>query len=70
MFSERERSAFDLGHRMADAGFALEDNPFSRLNPRLATQWARGFLGSSTLARIVGEWPRPVEPARRRPSGA
>lgn len=58
MFSERERSAFDLGHRMAEAGFSLEDNPFARLNPRLATQWARGFLGSSTLARIVDTWSR------------
>jgi hypothetical protein len=56
MFSERERSAFDLGHRMAAAGFSLEDNPFTRLNPRLATQWARGFLGSTTLARIVDTW--------------
>lgn len=58
MFSDQERSAFDLGRRMARAGFALQDNPFARLHPRLARQWTRGFLGWSALARIAGLWSR------------
>lgn len=58
MFSEQERSAFELGRRMARARFALEDNPYERLNPRLAKQWTRGFLGSSALMGIVDAWSR------------
>ncbi len=62
MFSEQERSAFELGRRMARAGFAFEDNPFERLNPRLAKQWTSGFLGSRTLRYITDAWSR--APAR------
>ena len=58
MFSDQERSAFDLGHRMAGAGFSLQDNPFARLHPRFALQWTRGFLGWSALARITATWSR------------
>ena len=58
MFSEQERNAFDLGHRMAEAGFSLHDNPFARLHPRFAKQWTRGFLGWSALASITAGWLR------------
>ncbi len=63
MFSEQERSAFDLGQRMAGAGFSLHDNPFVRLNPRFATQWTRGFLGWSTLANITATWSPGASPS-------
>jgi hypothetical protein len=53
MFAEQEQSAFDLGRRMAGAGFSLEDNPFASLNPRFARQWTRGFLGLKALAGIA-----------------
>lgn len=58
MFSDQERSAFELGQRMAGAGFSLHDNPFARLHPRLAMQWSRGYQGWSALARIAAVWSR------------
>ncbi len=58
MFSEQERSAFELGRRMAQAAFTVEDNPYDRLNPRLARRWMSGFLGSRALGRIAAAWPR------------
>jgi hypothetical protein len=56
MFSEQERGAFELGQRMAAAGFSLQDNPFARLHPRFAKQWTHGFLGRSALASITAAW--------------
>ncbi|MFO1363676.1 MAG: hypothetical protein U1F45_14580 [Burkholderiales bacterium] len=49
MFADQERKAFDLGRRMAEAGFGLEDNPFVRIHPRLATQWTHGFFAANAL---------------------
>jgi len=49
MFADQERQAFDLGRRMAEANFTLEDNPFVRIHPRLATQWAHGFFAANAL---------------------
>jgi hypothetical protein len=49
MFADQERQAFDLGRRMSKANFALQDNPFARIHPRLAVQWQYGFLAMSTI---------------------
>lgn len=52
-----EQCAFarELGARMADAGFSLEDNPYTSLHPRLCEQWASGFgalnVGKQVLRR-------------------
>lgn len=66
MFSEQERQAFDLGRRMAEADFTLQDNPYARISPRLAVQWTHGFFAanalhglSSAMARGVLSTPRP-----------
>ncbi len=60
MFADQERHAFDLGRRMAEADFFLEDNPFARVHPRLAVQWTHGFFAANALhglsaARARGE---------------
>jgi hypothetical protein len=49
MFIDQERQAFDLGRRMAEADFTLEDNPYARINPRLAVQWTHGFFAANAL---------------------
>jgi hypothetical protein len=49
MFADQERQAFDLGRRMSKANFALQDNPFARIHPRLAVQWQHGFLAMHTI---------------------
>jgi hypothetical protein len=66
LFADQERHAFDLGHRMAGAGFTLDDDLFAHLHPRFALQWTRGFLGWSAIARITATWSRDVSasPAR------
>jgi hypothetical protein len=58
MFTDQERNAFELGQRMARAGFSLHDNPFARLHPRFAMQWTRGVLARSALASITAAWSR------------
>jgi hypothetical protein len=52
MFADQERQAFDLGRRMAQADFRLEDNPFVRIHPRLATQWTHGFFAANALTGL------------------
>jgi len=52
-FLERDRKALDLGRRMAESGFSLQDNPFDMIHPRFATQWSRGFLAVNTLRCIA-----------------
>lgn len=52
MFAEQERQAFDLGRRMAEADFSLQDNPFPQIAPRLAVQWAHGFFAANALRGI------------------
>ncbi len=52
MFAEQERKAFDLGRRMASAGFSIQDNPFAQVHPRFAAQWAHGFVAAHTLDGI------------------
>ncbi len=54
MFPEQECKAFDLGRRMAEAGFAAHDNPFTTVHPRFAVQWSRGFLALNRLRNIAG----------------
>jgi len=49
MFADQERQAFELGRRMAEADFSLEDNPFPRISPRLAVQWTHGFFAANAL---------------------
>lgn len=53
MFAEQERKAFDLGRRMAAAGFSLQDNPFAQVHPRFAAQWAHGYFAAHTLDGIT-----------------
>jgi hypothetical protein len=49
MFADQERRAFDLGRRMAEANFLLEDNPFAHIHPRFAVQWTHGFFAANAL---------------------
>jgi hypothetical protein len=65
MFADQERHAFELGRRMSEASFCIEDNPFARIHPRLAAQWQQGFLAvqaihtlSTALARGTPSTPR------------
>jgi hypothetical protein len=53
LFAEQERKAFDLGRRMAAAGFSLQDNPFAQVHPRFAAQWAHGYFAAHTLHGIT-----------------
>jgi hypothetical protein len=53
LFAEQERKAFDLGRRMAEAGFTLQDNPFEQVHPRFAAQWAHGYFAANTLRGIT-----------------
>jgi hypothetical protein len=53
MFSEQERKAFQLGRRMADAEFSVQDNPFTIVNPRLAVQWLQGFVAANALRGLT-----------------
>jgi hypothetical protein len=53
LFAEQERKAFDLGRRMAAAGFSLQDNPFAQVHPRFAAQWAHGYFAAHTLDGIT-----------------
>jgi hypothetical protein len=52
MFSEQERKALELGRRMAEADFSINDNPFTKVHPRFAAQWLQGFTAASTLKSI------------------
>lgn len=52
MFAEQERQAFDLGRRMSKANFSLQDNPFTRIHPRLAVRWQHGFLAVHTIRSL------------------
>jgi hypothetical protein len=38
---------------MADANFYLQDNPFTAVHPRLASQWTHGFIAANTLRGIA-----------------
>jgi hypothetical protein len=49
MFSEQQQKAFNLGRRMAEAGFSLQDNPFTNVHPRFSACWSRGFQAVDTL---------------------
>jgi hypothetical protein len=52
MFAEQERKALELGRRMAEAAFSINDNPFTQVHPRFAAQWLQGFTTASTLKSI------------------
>jgi hypothetical protein len=52
MFADQERQAFDLGRRMSEANFSLQDNPFERIHPRLAVQWQHGFFATHVLQNL------------------
>jgi hypothetical protein len=60
MFSEQERKAFELGRRMAQAQFALQDNPFTVVNPRLAVQWLHGYVAANALRGLTSALAGPV----------
>ena len=51
-FANQERQAFDLGRRMSEANFSLQDNPFAHIHPRLATQWQQGFFATHVLQNL------------------
>ena len=72
MFSDLEDRAFSLGRRMAEAAFAMDDNPFANLQPRLARKWLDGFVSENALLGKAG-WlgqdghhPHADEPPHRR----
>jgi len=54
MFSDLEDRAFLLGRRMAEAAFAMDDNPFANLQPRLARRWLDGFVSENALHGKAG----------------
>lgn len=59
MFCDQERRAFDLGRRMAAAEFALQDNPYSGVHPRLANQWLQGYVSANALRGLTSALSRP-----------
>jgi hypothetical protein len=65
MFAEQERQAFDLGRRMADANFSLQDNPFAQIMPRLAVQWAHGYFAANALRGLSAAMSRGTLSAKR-----
>lgn len=67
MFADQERQAFDLGRRMAEADFSLQDNPFAQIAPRLAAQWAHGFFAANALRGISSAMSRGVLTGPRAP---
>jgi hypothetical protein len=65
MFADQERQAFELGRRMAEADFLLEDNPFPRISPRLAVQWTHGFFAANALHGLGAAMARGALSTRR-----
>lgn len=70
MFSELEQRAFALGRRMAEANFYMQDNPFTAVHPRLASQWTHGFLAANALQSFVSAFAQRAPDARREPAAA
>ena len=66
MFADQERQAFDLGRRMSRANFSLEDNPFTRIHPRLAMQWQHGFFAVHVLQNLSAGLARDALSTKRR----
>jgi hypothetical protein len=64
MFSDQERKAFELGRRMAESGFSLQDNPFINVHPRFSSRWASGYLAVNTLKTLSSGMAR-KQPARK-----
>jgi len=52
IYSDQERKAFDLGRRMAQTGFSLQDNPFVNLHQRFSSRWASGYVSVSMLEAL------------------
>ena len=65
-FADQERQAFELGCRMSEAKFSLQDNPFERIAPRLAVQWQHGFFASQVLQNLSAGLARGALSTRRR----
>ena len=59
MYVDHERRAFELGRRMAHAEFSIQDNPFTGVHPRLASQWLQGFVGANALRGLTSALSRP-----------
>jgi hypothetical protein len=67
-FADQERQAFDLGRRMSKAQFALQDNPFAHIHPRLAVQWQHGFFAAHVLHTLSAAMSRnALSPKRVQP---
>ena len=64
-FADQERQAFDLGRRMSEANFSLQDNPFERIHPRLSVQWRHGFLAAHVLQNVSAGLARGALSAKR-----
>ena len=56
IYSEQKRKAFDLGRRIAETGFSLQDNPFVNVHPRFSSRWGSGYLAASTLEALSSAW--------------
>jgi hypothetical protein len=65
-FADQERQAFELGRRMSEAKFSLQDNPFERVSPRLAVQWQHGFSASHALQNLSAGLARGALSTKRR----
>jgi hypothetical protein len=59
MFCDQERRAFELGRRMALVEFGFQDNPYTGVHPRLATQWMQGYVAANTLRGLTSALSRP-----------
>ena len=51
-FTDQEQQAFELGRRMSNANFSLQDNPYTHLHPHLAVRWQNGFFASHVLQNL------------------
>jgi hypothetical protein len=59
MFAKQEQRAFELGRRMAQADFSLDDNPYVGVHQRLAAQWLQGYVGANALRGLTAALARP-----------
>jgi hypothetical protein len=64
-FADQERQAFDLGRRMSEANFSLQDNPFERIHPRLSVNRQHGFLAAHVLQNLSAGLARGALSAKR-----
>lgn len=63
MFPKLERKAFDLGQRMAETGFGVDDNPFQGVQPRLSARWDQGYSKVCAIRALAESFAAAREPS-------